>query len=135
MPGKSGKTRGNDEIRGVYDSTDQFQRRQFIQRELTADEQKACKNWSLFADRSDDMLAHWLDAGGKCTLRFDEYNRSFACWLIPSAGDSGKDGLILSGRGSTPLKAMKQCFFKHFVLFEETWPKGIDARGTIEIDD
>lgn len=115
------------------DST--FQSRRFLQRELTSDEQKACKAWEAFVDRADDMLAAWLDAGGKVSARYDEFNRSYACWLIPSDGDTGKAGLILSGRGSTPMKALKQAFFKHYVVFEEEWPAEIDTRGPIDIDD
>jgi len=49
--------------------------------------------------------------------------------------DEVNAGLILTGRGSSSYKAFKQAFYKHAVLFSEQWPRGIDERGTPEIDD
>lgn len=108
---------------------------EFINRELTEEERIACKGWEF----SDSDAWYWLqklsDDWYKITFRFDEYNNCSACWLLPDKLDKENSGLILTGRGSSPMKALKQAVYKHTVLFDGIWPRGIDERGKPEIDD
>lgn len=119
----------------VRPATSSYEQATFVQRELTAEEGQKCKAWELSEVDAFDALFKLTEAYYKVTMRFDEYHHMFGCWLMPPKTDSSNAGLILTGRGSTPLKALKQALYKHYVLFQEVWPKERDERGEYEIDD
>jgi len=108
---------------------------EFIQRELTPEEQAACKGWDFSLEDFAGALQQFNEDRYKVTLRWDEFNECYGCWLLPDRTDKDNAGLILTGRGSSPFKAFKQAFYKHHILFEGVWPKDIDRRGGKEIDD
>lgn len=111
-----------------------FQQAEFIQRELTAEEQRKCKDWQFSDADMADWLLKLIDERYKVTYRYDDFNECYACWLLPERGHHNQ-GLILSGRGSSPFKAFKQALYKHGVLFEGDWPRDVDKRGKGTIDD
>lgn len=94
----------------------------FIKRELTADEQRACKAQAFDDAECVDQLVKLCSKGYKLTFRWDEYTNSFAVWASVSDKDHHNFGYILTGRGSLPSKAFKQLLFKHYNLCnEESW--------------
>lgn len=112
-----------------------WEQAEFIKRELTESEQRACKEWDFPEVEAFDALSRLCDQGYKVTFRTDDYNGGFACWLLPAKDSADNSGLILTGRGSNSYKAFKQAYYKHAVLFSEQWPRGIDRRGDGELDD
>ena len=107
----------------------------FVDYELTEEQRAACKALVFGWEQLDAALFSLCDDGYKLTVRQDSYSGGYAAWLI--AGDENPDnaGFILSGRGSTPLKAVKQLLYKHEVVFNRVWTGRATRGGKIEIDD
>jgi hypothetical protein len=116
-------------------NTSAFEQATFIPRELTPEEQAACKSWEFSEESVFDAIHKLVDARYKVTMRYDDFNECYGCWLLPDKTDVDNAGYILTGRGSSPYKAAKQALFKHYQLFEGVWPKDTDRRGGKEIDD
>lgn len=76
-----------------------------------------------------------IEEGYGITLGADEYSGGFMCVLRPKYADNRNAGYLLSGRGSTPLKALKQCAFIHGVVFEGDWAAHYTSRRSPDIDD
>lgn len=107
----------------------------FVQYELSKEQQASCKAWSFTGDDASDALDKLVQASYKITFRFDERNNCPACWIIAEKENVMNPNMILSGRGSTPIKAFKQACFKHFILFEGVWGEYVRKKETEEIDD
>jgi len=108
----------------------------FVQFELDDKQNKACKAWNLTLEELDDLLFKLSDEDYQFSLRYDSYGKCEGAWM-QKRGDKGHNaGLILAGRGSTPLKALRNLLFKHSVLDGE-WPAPDVKIGErrIEIDD
>lgn len=112
-----------------------FQQAEFVQYELSKDQQASCKAWEVSCEELFLVLERLLEAGYKITMRFDTRNNCPACWIIGPVGDHRNANMILPGRGSTGQKAFKQALFKHFQLFSEEWPTPMSKRDAEEIDD
>lgn len=107
----------------------------FVQRELSDTERADCKAWSFEEGAAGSYLLDYCLRGYKITFREDAYTQSFAAWVIAPDGDDPNAGLILSGRGSTPLKALKQCAYKDHQIFGwGPWQRSSSNTPT-EIDD
>jgi len=70
----------------------------------------------------------------KVTISYDDYNTCYSCFLIPKKPESTNFGCILSGRGSTPVKAVKQACYLHWNIFEADWTDGRLSKKEV-IDD
>jgi hypothetical protein len=70
----------------------------------------------------------------KITISYDDFNECYSAFLIPKSAEHKNAGCILSGRGSTPIKAVKQAAYIHWNIFDGDWS---DARrpSRDEIDD
>lgn len=106
----------------------------FISPTLTAEHTAAIKAWAY------DEVSAFQDLDRiteeyKVTLKFDTYSNATACWIAPLDPDHEDAGYILAGRGSTPLKALKQALWIWRVLGQgQTW-KQFDKARVLEIDD
>jgi len=61
----------------------------------------------------------------KITISYDDFNECYSAFLIPKNAEHKNAGCILSGRGSTPIKAVKQAAYIHWRIFDGDWS---DAR-------
>lgn len=80
----------------------------------------------------DNELLRVIERDIKVTFSYDSFNECFSCFFIPT-GENENKGLILAGRGSTPLKSFKQALFIDS-LFEGVWSAARPPRRE-EIDD
>lgn len=85
---------------------------------LTTDEKKALKTAEFDADNA---LLRLVEEGYKITMGFDKFNECFSCFVVPTGEGHKHTGMILSGRGSTPLKALKQGCYIHWQVFDGDW--------------
>ena len=110
-----------------------FEPAQFVNITLSPGQIAAIKasDWSM--EHQDNGLNALLGQGYKITMRFEEKNDCFACWIIPPE-KSENSGYILAGRGSTPTKCIKQALYIHFKMFEGIWGTE-DLRKAATIDD
>lgn len=107
----------------------------FVQYELDKTQQEACKNHEVTSDQLFDELLAFISDGYKVTFRYDSYNECYSTFM-QSGGEGGPNaGYILTGRGSTPLKAFKQLVYKHRVCLDGEWGQYVERRGGFDIDD
>ena len=91
-----------------------FNAARFVQYELDEEQSRQCKAWQLDDSSLLLELLALVDDGYTVTARYDTFSDAYACWVQVRGDDSHvNNGLILSGRGSTPAKAIKQAIFKH----------------------
>lgn len=107
---------------------------QFVNYDLTKEEQALCKAWNFDLEDYFSVMDKLLDAGYKVGFSNDNYNKCYAAFLTPTKDTKDNQGLILSGRGSSPFKAFKQLVYKHFHIFDEHWEEFVGARQ-FTIDD
>lgn len=107
----------------------------FVQRELSKEEQAACKKQEASLGAMDDSVLSLADRGYRISLKWDEYSSSYGAWMQQTKPTGENAGMCLTGRGSTPFKAVKQLLFKHFILLEENWQGFKEPARGVEIDD
>lgn len=108
---------------------------QFINFNLSIEQRGACKSWALSLEDLDNFALQLAESDYKITLGYDNYSEAFACFVTPKGDKHVHAGWILSGRGSTPLKAFKQACFIHYHLFQEDWSEHQHVTQGVEIDD
>lgn len=115
---------------------ERFNDLKFVNYELNSDERAACKAWIVDADDLDNYARAACDEGYRFSLKYDERSKAFACFMS-AYGDAAKinGGLMNTGRGSSPLKALKQCLYKHLVIFDKEWGGYAEATDWADIDD
>lgn len=101
-------------------------------------------NYTLSADQKaelksqtfdfDNALLRLTEEGMKVTIAYDDFNECYSCYLIPKSPDHTNAGCILSGRGSTPIKAIKQAAYIHWNIFDGDWSDARQSRRE-ELDD
>lgn len=107
----------------------------FINRELTTDEQKTLKAQPFEPQTGWDQIDA-LTESYRVTLKFDDYSGAYSASLTPLSEQNENWGYILTGRGSTALKALKQVLFKHHVLCgDKPWRVLDPDRPDMQIDD
>jgi len=113
---------------------ERFNGARFVQYELDSVEALACKGWSLDGDAAWQAMLPLLDEGYSFTVKYDGYSQCYACF-VQIRGDENhpNSGLILTGRGSTPHKAVKQALYKHQAI-DASWVQ-YGERRTTELDD
>lgn len=82
----------------------------------------------------DNALLRLTEEGLKVTIAYDDYNECYSCYLIPKNPDHPNAGCILSGRGSTPIKAVKQAAYIHWNIFDCDWSDARQSKRE-ELDD
>lgn len=93
---------------------------EFINRELTKEEQADYREWR---NDLDGVLAEWselLEGGYRVNTKYDDYSSAFACFIIPP-DDGDNSGFILTGRGGNPYRAVSEAVFKHSEIFHGVW--------------
>lgn len=106
---------------------------EFISVSLTPDDIARIKATPLDAERIDDSLTALIHDGYKVSVKHDQMHQCYACYVVgPEQGVNR--GAILTGRGSTPMKAMRQALYIHHVVLEGDWPN-VNERARGEIDD
>lgn len=98
----------------------EFTPAQFVNVNLEPAQRDALKAADWGIDQFESAFAALCADGYSLKLRYDERNDCFSAWLLP-APHSKHDGMILSGRGSTPMKAIKQLCYIHFKVLEGDW--------------
>lgn len=112
-----------------------FEPSTFINKDLTAQEQRDLKKQPFGADEYDRMVDALLKQSYKLTTSWDGRNECYAAWIIPIGSGHMNYGFILSGRGSTPLKAVKQVCYKHVVWFNSQSWHGVEGLESVVFDD
>jgi len=110
--------------------------RGFVNVVLTQEEKAEIKEAHTDPVRFWQTLDGYIDDGFKFTFSYDDYSR---CWQVVGQR-SDKDhvdyGLLMSGRGSSALKAFKQwCYIQGRKVGDSTWTEFSGTSSQFEIDD
>lgn len=106
---------------------------QFVSVTLTDEDKLAVKSAPNTFETLDESLVAMLHDGYSFKLKSDVFNGCFACYVSPP-DSSANSGWMLTGRGSTPLKAVKQALYIHRVVLDGDWPDVNEPRRG-ELDD
>lgn len=93
----------------------------FINYDLTVNEAADCKAWILTIDELDSYALKMVEEGYNITLNYDQRNHAYGCFIKCRDAGMENEGRILTGRGSTPFKALKQALYKHHFIFKGVW--------------
>lgn len=108
---------------------------QFVQYELTKAERDHCKTWCTTLEEFDTAFLNIIDAGYRVSAKYDDYSKAYSAFVQTFDQADAHFNCILTGRGSTPTKAIKQALYKHFVVFDREWGSWLERREPSIIDD
>jgi hypothetical protein len=112
-----------------------FNNAQFVQLELTDEQAKTLKATGTTAEQIFEEMERMIDDGYKFTIKYDSYGDCTGVWCQTTIEGSENSGYILTGRGSSAFKALKQLMYKHHVLCEQRWSSYAGRRATGILDD
>ena len=108
----------------------------FININLTDDDKATIKATSLTPEQLMDLLDGFIDDGYKFTFSYDDYSRCYQCIGTHKDSEHPDYGVLLSGRGSTTLKAFKQWWYMvSNMIGESDWSDWLKPNTRYEIDD
>jgi len=107
----------------------------FVNYELSKEQATACKAKAVSHEDLWETAHELCTDGYSISLRWDDYSKSYAAFVSTKDEKSPNFGLMLTGRGSSPFKALKQAMFKNFDLMDGDWTDFAERGGPDEIDD
>ncbi len=128
------KTDANGDKRSAEAKKERFNDAKFVNYELSDEQRKALKALPIWSEDWDSWLDRCSDEGYQISLKFDSYSRSFAAFMSIRTESHVNGGCILTGRGSTQIKALRQVLYKHWAIAEGEWNR-LDRSLNNEIDD
>jgi hypothetical protein len=121
--------------RGQGSKAERFNDARFVNYDLDEEQRKACKAYVIteadLLDRVSTLIADGYRFG--VSLDRDGVTYTAYCQLREPGGDN--TGLILTGRGSSCFKSLKQLLYKHYVCMDGDWGPYAEHRGDVVIDD
>ena len=93
----------------------------FIDPRLTSEELQRQKEMQLTAEDAFDSLLKFVEEGYAVKFAYDDNNCCHQATATPKKHSHPYAGMYLVGRGSEPLKALKQLLFKHYHILDGIW--------------
>jgi hypothetical protein len=124
---KSGKT--------AVPKQQRFNDVKFVNWSLTAEQKAACKAWLGEENDVGNVISMLIEAGYKLTISWDKYRFCYTASIVPTPDVKENQGYILTGKGSTALKAAKQAMFIHYQIMDMDWAAYSTATSMEELDD
>jgi len=112
-----------------------FNSAQFINWSLSAEEKTTCKAWVITCEEVDDLTLKANEEGYKITYSYDSYGSCYSVAIVPTDSAKQNQGYILTGKGSTPIKAFKQAMFIHHSIMGGDWAAYSQKTENEEFDD
>lgn len=110
--------------------------RGFLNIDLNETDKATIKRSEFTAELFDSFLEKKISDGLKFTFSYDDYSHCYqviGTWNIKTHEDYG---ILVSGRGSTPIKAFKQwCYIVDTLIDGQSWSELLLRKETVEIDD
>jgi hypothetical protein len=107
----------------------------FINIELDKAQSAECKSWEVAAVDLFEFLLGVADAGYSTTIKWDDFSEAYSAFMRPLDTTSANDGLILTSRGSSVFKAVKQLAYLHNVVTEGNWGPFKPQQLRLPLDD
>ena len=93
----------------------------FIDPYLSPHELEQQKQTTLAPEDAFDALLKFVEEGFTVKFAWDAANCCHQATATPRQTDHPYAGMYLIGRGSDPLKALKQLLFKHYTILDGVW--------------
>jgi hypothetical protein len=94
-----------------------------------------CKLWKPDFEELDSMMVRFIEEGYKVQLVYDALHTCHAAYAFVVGDNTPNKGLILTGRGSAPIRALRQLLFKHYKALDGVWPRPVTKEQRKEFDD
>jgi len=115
--------------------TPRFNETVFISFPLSEEQKQEIKRVTFNLDDVDSAIIRLCEENYKVSFSFDEYSSAYAVFITPKGDKHRNAGFILTGRGSSPHKALKQAYYVHTSLFDGDWSGWKDERRNADLDD
>lgn len=102
---------------------------------LSSEQKAEIKAWQVTVEEIDDFEVKIIQEGHKITTSYDNYGDCYTTSIVPTADSKTNQGYILTGKGSTPLKSVKQAIYIHVQVFNGDWSSYSTGTGREELDD
>jgi len=132
MAGKDSKGNSTSTTKA---KTPRFNETVFISFPLSDEQKKEIKNAVWDIEVCDNAVLQLCEENYKVTFSYDDYSSAYAAFITPKGDKHINAGFILTGRGSSPHKALKQAYYVHTQLFDRDWSAWKDDRRTADLDD
>jgi hypothetical protein len=116
-------------------TTPKFNDAKFINWSLSVEDKASCKAWLNDFGELDDALQSLVSADYKVTMSYSDFNHCYTASIVPTGEKNVNKGYILTGKGSTTLKAVKQALYIHFMIFNQDWSSYSKVTLDEELDD
>lgn len=93
---------------------------EFVQLELSVEEKKQLRASYDTMEGLDEALQDFLEQETKITIKWEERNRCYVAFAFPAQG-SENDGYILTGRGGSVTRALRELAYKDLVMLQHDW--------------
>lgn len=106
---------------------------QWLNYTMTKDESERFKKWrdEQTIEGFNECLEKLCDNGYSISIKWDNFNECYACFLTQPKLDGSSQSVILTGRGRSAASAALGALFRHFHIFEGVWPvETVAKRGT-----
>lgn len=127
------KNSNGPQKRGGY--AKRFNDVKWINWSLSNEQKQTLKAWVPTVEEIDDWEIKLIQSNHKITTSYDKYGDCYTTSVVPTEDNTINSGFILTGKGSTPLKSLKQAVYIHFTIFEGDWSSYSTATGKEEMDD
>ena len=108
----------------------------FLNLNLSEEDKAIIKSTAYDEAQWSSDIEKWVDSGFKFTFSSDNYNRCFQVIGTRADKDHRDFGILLTGRGSTPIKAFKQWVYMQTRLVGDAdWCELMDNSPRHVIDD
>lgn len=119
----------------VQHASNGFKPKSWVKYELDKKEIALVKAWTPTFEEMDATLVDGLCDEYRVNLSQEPGKTTWLAVMQTKSDDHQHSEALLSGRGSTPLKALKQLMYKHLELFRKKWPAVPDYQSGAPIDD
>jgi len=110
--------------------------RGFININLTEDVKKFIKSQPFSSDVFEANLWEYIQIGYKFNFGYDDYQHCYQCIGTRSDREHTDYGILLTGRGSSPMKAFKQWMFMVTeIIGEKSWTEMLAPQTSNDYDD
>lgn len=100
---------------------------------MTQDESTRFKKWrdEQTIEGLNECIEGLLDNGYSVSVKWDTFNDCYACFITAPKSNDSPQSVILTGRGKSAVSAALGALFRHYHIFEGTWPiETVAKRGT-----
>jgi len=107
----------------------------FVNYTLSVEQKKELKALAWGLSEHETALIRLNESGYNVSHKWDSYNECFSCFVSPTSDCEANQGYILTGRGSSPVKAFKQACYLHWQIFDGDWSEHYTSKNVEEFDD